>query len=75
MIHDGKKWIKKNYNKNFNQQIAMDFWMTKFGPCFQKSHSWFVLLDWYFYPPNMYDNFVSKWTAFYMDFINWLITT
>jgi len=26
MIHDGeKKWIEKNYNKNFNQQITMYF--------------------------------------------------
>ncbi len=26
VIHDGKnKWIEKNYNKQFNQQIAMDF--------------------------------------------------
>ncbi len=26
MILDGKKiWIQKNYNKNFNQQIIMDF--------------------------------------------------
>ncbi len=26
MIHDGgKKWIEKNYKKNFNQQIIMDF--------------------------------------------------
>jgi len=26
MIHDGKKiWIENNYNKNFNQQIIMDF--------------------------------------------------
>jgi hypothetical protein len=26
MIHDEKKmWIEKNYNKNFNQQITMDF--------------------------------------------------
>ncbi len=26
MIHDGIKiWIEKKYNKNFNQQITMDF--------------------------------------------------
>jgi hypothetical protein len=26
MMHDGKeKWIEKNYNKNFNEQIIMDF--------------------------------------------------
>jgi hypothetical protein len=31
-----KIWIEKNYNKNFNQQIIMDFWMTKFGPYFSK---------------------------------------
>jgi hypothetical protein len=41
MIHDGeKKWIEKNYNKNFNQQITMDFWLIKFGPYFQKSQYW-----------------------------------
>jgi hypothetical protein len=35
MVHDRKKiWIEKNYNKKFNQQITMDFWMTKFGPYF-----------------------------------------
>jgi hypothetical protein len=32
-------WIEKNYNKNFNQKITMDFWMTKFGSYFQKSQS------------------------------------
>jgi hypothetical protein len=38
MMHDGeKKWIEKHYNKNFNQQIIMDFQMTRFGPYFQKS--------------------------------------
>jgi hypothetical protein len=38
MILDGKKkWIEKNYNKNFNQQIIIDFWMTKFEPYFPKS--------------------------------------
>jgi hypothetical protein len=37
MILDGKKtWIEKNYNKKFNQQITIDFWMTKFGPYFPK---------------------------------------
>jgi hypothetical protein len=37
MILDGKKtWIEKNYNKKFNQQITIDFWMTKFGPYFLK---------------------------------------
>ncbi len=41
MIHDGKKiWIEKNYNKNFNKKITMDFWMTSLGPHFQKSQSW-----------------------------------
>jgi hypothetical protein len=51
MILDGKKkWIEKNYNKNFNQQITMDFWMTKFGPYFPKSLFWSLLLDWYFFP-------------------------
>jgi hypothetical protein len=30
-------WIKKKYNKNFNQEINVDIWMTKFGPYFQKS--------------------------------------
>jgi hypothetical protein len=24
----GKKWIEKNYNQNFNQQIIMDFFVT-----------------------------------------------
>jgi hypothetical protein len=27
---------KKKKKKNLNQQIAMDFWMTKFEPYFQK---------------------------------------
>jgi hypothetical protein len=35
MIHDGKQtWIEKSYNKNFSEQITMDFWMTRFGPYF-----------------------------------------
>jgi hypothetical protein len=29
----------KNYKKNLNQQIIMDFGMTKFEPYFQKSLS------------------------------------
>jgi len=32
-----KNGLKNNYNKNFNQQIIMDFWMTKFGPYLPKS--------------------------------------
>jgi hypothetical protein len=52
MIDDGKKiWIEKNYNRNFNQQITMDFWMTRFGLSFQKSQSWSFFLDWYFFSP------------------------
>ncbi len=50
--HDGKKkWIKKNYNKNFNKQIIMDFWMTKFGPYFQKSQSWWFFVGLMFFFP------------------------
>jgi len=51
MIHDGeKKWIEKKYNKNFNEQLTMNFWMTKFGPYFQKSQSWsfFCWIDIFF---------------------------
>jgi hypothetical protein len=78
MIHDGgKKWIEKKYNKNFNQQTIMNFWMTKFGPYFQKSPSWsFYLLDWH--PPPLLDMYLkefSKLVAFHMDFISWLIIT
>jgi hypothetical protein len=37
LIYDGKIYMDwKNYDKNFNQQITMDFWMTKFGPYFLK---------------------------------------
>jgi hypothetical protein len=46
-----KIWIEKIYNKNFNQQIIMDFWMTKIGPYFQKSQSWLFLFDWYYFSP------------------------
>jgi hypothetical protein len=51
MIHDGKKkWIEKNHNKNFKQQITMDFGMTKFEPYFLNSLSWsfFVRLIFFF---------------------------
>jgi hypothetical protein len=68
-----KIWIEKNDNKNFNQQIIMDFWMTKFGPYFSKSLSWFIGLI--FFPPNMYVKELSRWVAFHMDFISWLIIT
>jgi hypothetical protein len=52
MIHDGeKKGIEKNYYKKFNQQIAMDFWMTKFGPYFQKSLSWSFFVGLIFFSP------------------------
>jgi hypothetical protein len=70
MIHDGKKSVDwKNYNKNFNQQITMDIWMTKFGPYFQKSQFWS------FFVGLIYNKKNSKWAAFHMHFINWLITT
>jgi nitrate reductase gamma subunit len=30
MIHDGKKkWIEKNYQMFYNQQITMDFWTSQ----------------------------------------------
>jgi hypothetical protein len=70
MIHDGeKKWIKKNYNKNFNQQITMDFLMTKFRLYFPKFQSRSLFVELIFFPPNMYNNFFCKWVAFHMDFI------
>jgi hypothetical protein len=51
MMFDGKKkWIEKKYNKNFNQQITMDFWMTKFEPYFLSPYLGHCLLDWYFFP-------------------------
>jgi len=69
-------WIEKNYNKKFNQQITMNFWMTKFGPYFQKSLSWsfFYQID-ISLPLNMYVKELSRWATFHMDFISWLITT
>jgi hypothetical protein len=77
MIHDGKKkWIEKNYNKKFNQQMIMDFWMTKFGPLFSEVLILVIfLLDWLFPPLNMYNEEFLKWVTFHIDFINWLITT
>jgi hypothetical protein len=76
MIFDGKKkWIEKNYNKIFNQQIIMDFWMTKFGPYFPKSLSWSFFIGLIFFPPNMHVKKLSRWATFHMDFICWLITT
>jgi hypothetical protein len=51
MINDGKKiWIEKNYDKNFNQEVTMDFWMTKFEPYFQKSQSWSFFFGLIFFP-------------------------
>jgi len=76
MIHDGeKKWIKKNYNKNFNKQITMDFQMTRSEPKFQKFQSWSFFIRLIFFLPNMYSKEFFKWETFYMDFINWLIIT
>jgi len=66
-------WIEKNYNKNFNQQIIMDFWMTRFGLYFQKSQSWSFFVGLIFFLPNMYVKEFFTWAAFHMDFINWLI--
>jgi hypothetical protein len=63
MIHDGKKKrIEKIYN--FNKQITMDFWMTKFGQYFQKSQSWSFFVGLIFFPPNMYNNFLKKGQPF-----------
>ncbi len=51
MIQNGKKnWIEKHYNKSFNQQIIMDFWMTKFRPYFQKSLSCSFFVGLIFFP-------------------------
>jgi hypothetical protein len=58
MIHDGEKiWIEDKYNKNFNQQITMNFWMTKFGPFFQKSLSWSILC-WI----DIFSPYILNWT-------------
>jgi len=70
MIHDAKKlWIEKNYNKKFNEQIIMDFLMTKFGPILII----FCYIE--FFSPNTYIKCFFKWRAFYMNFIDWIITT
>jgi hypothetical protein len=45
MIKNKQTWIPKNNDKNLNQQIAMDFWMTKFGFYFQIFLSWSFILD------------------------------
>ncbi len=67
----GKKiWIKKNYNKNFNQQIILDFCMIKFGPCFQKSQSWSFFIGLLFFCPNVHNKEFCRWTFFHTDFIN-----
>jgi hypothetical protein len=51
IIHDGKNiWIEKNYNKNSNQQITMDFCMIRFGPYFQKPLSWSFFVGLIFFP-------------------------
>jgi hypothetical protein len=47
----GKKCIEKYYNKNFNQQIIMNFWMTWFGPYLQKFLLVIFLLDQDFFFP------------------------
>jgi hypothetical protein len=65
----------KKLQKKFNQQITMDFWMTKFGPYFLKSLSWSFIVGLIFPPPapNMYVKELFRLVAFHMDFINWLI--
>jgi hypothetical protein len=75
MIHDGKKMNWENYNKKFNEQKIMDFWMTIFGPYFQKSQSLSFFVRLIFFSLNMYNKDFLKWASFHMDFINWLITT
>ncbi len=71
MIDDGKKiWIEKNYNRNFNQQITMDFLMTRFGLSFKSPNlGHFFWID-IFFPPNTYNKEFSRWASFHMDFIN-----
>ncbi len=59
-------WIEKHYNKNFDKQITMDFWLTKFGPYFQKSQSWSFFVGLMYFSPNMYNIF-----PIYMDFWDW----
>jgi hypothetical protein len=66
--------IEKNYNKNFNKQITMDFWIIIFEPYFQKFQSWSFFVGLNFFSPNIYDKDFLKWATFHMDFINWLIT-
>jgi len=47
-------WIEKTYNKNFNQQIIMDFWSPNLDLIFISPYLGHFLLNWYFFPPNMY---------------------
>jgi hypothetical protein len=71
MIHDRKKYgLKKNYNKKYNQQITMDFWMTKFRPYLQKPLSWSIFVGLIFPPPNTYVKELSRWVAFSIEFIS-----
>jgi len=65
-----KIWIEKNYNKNFNQQIIMNFRMTKCEPYFSKSLSWSFFIGLIFFPLKMYVKELSRWATFHMDFIN-----
>jgi len=64
----------KNYNKNFNQQITMDFEWPNLDLIFLSHYLSHFLLHWYFFPLNMYVKELFKWVAFHMDFISWLIT-
>jgi hypothetical protein len=77
MIHDGKNknGLKNITTKKFNEQIIMDFWMTRFESYFKSPNLCHFLLDLYFFSPNMYNKIFFKWASFHMDFIDWLITT
>jgi len=53
MIHDREKnmdW-KELQQKNKQTWITMEFWMTKFGPYFQKSLSWSFFVGLIFFSP------------------------
>jgi uncharacterized membrane protein len=71
------EYILRKIHKNakVNQQMVMDFWMTRVEPLFQNSllNNHF-LLDWCFYS-NMYVKKLYNWVLVYLNFISSLFGT
>jgi hypothetical protein len=67
--------LKKITTKNLTNKYLWTFEWLDMDLIFKSPNLGHFLLDLYFFPPYTYVKKFFRWVAFYMSFINWLITT